>query len=66
MTRELRAAGGLLKATVGADFDTPGGAAPNCLFLSYWGQHERTVKVALTGSLHGIYLLMMGTTLPPM
>ena len=66
MTRELRAAGGLLKTTVGADFDTPGGAAPNCLFLSYWGQHERTVKVALTGSLHGIYLLMMGTTLPPM
>jgi hypothetical protein len=60
----LRAAGGLLKTTVGVDFDTPGGTSPNCLFLSYWGHHERAVKIALTGRAHGIYLLMTGTTLP--
>jgi hypothetical protein len=60
----LRAAGGLLKTAVGVDFDTPGGSAPNCLFLSYWKQDEPTAKVALSGRAHGIYLLMAESTLP--
>jgi hypothetical protein len=60
----LRAAGGLLKTAVGVDFATPGGSAPNCLFLSYWKQDEHAAKVALRGRAHGIYLLMAGSTLP--
>jgi hypothetical protein len=60
----LRATGGLLKTAVGVDFATPSGSAPNCLFLSYWKQHERAAKVALSGRAHGIYLLMAGSTLP--
>jgi hypothetical protein len=60
----LRAAGGLLKTAVGVDFATPGGSAPNCLFLSYWTQDERAATIALSGRARGIYLLMTGSTLP--
>jgi len=60
----LRAAGGLLKTPIGVDFATPGGSAPNCLFLSYWKQDEPAAHLALSGRAHGIYLLMAGSTLP--
>jgi hypothetical protein len=60
----LRGAGGLLKTPLGVDFATPAGSAPNCLFLSCWRQDERSVKIALNGRAHGIYLLMAGSTLP--
>jgi hypothetical protein len=60
----LRGTGGLLKTSVGVDFKTPAGAAPNCLFLSHWKQDASTTKVALTGRAQGIYLLMTGSTLP--
>jgi hypothetical protein len=60
----LRAAGGLLETGVGVDFATPTGNAPNCLFLSHWKQDESAVKVALTGRAEGIYLLMVGSTMP--
>jgi hypothetical protein len=60
----LRGAGGLLKTPLGVNFNTPAGAAPNCLFLSHWKQDEPAVKIALSGRAHGIYFLMAGTTLP--
>jgi hypothetical protein len=60
----LRAAGGLLKTGIGVDFATPGGSAPNCLFVSYWKQDAPAAKVALAGRAEGIYLLMAGSTLP--
>ena len=60
----LRAAGGLLKTGIGVDFATPGGSAPNCLFVSYWKQDAPAAKVALAGRAAGIYLLMAGSTLP--
>jgi hypothetical protein len=60
----LRAAGGLLKTAVGADFATPAGSGPNCVFLSYWKQDKAAVKIPLSGRAHGIYMLMAGSTLP--
>ena len=60
----LRAAGGLLKTAVGVDFATPGGSAPNCLFLSHWKQDVGAAKITLSGRARGIYLLMAGSTLP--
>lgn len=60
----LRAIGGLLKTPLGVDFATPGGNTPNCLFLSYWKQDATTAKVNLAGRAHGVYLLMVGSTLP--
>jgi hypothetical protein len=60
----LRAAGGLLKTAIGVDFESPGGTAPNCLFLSHWTQEEHAAKIALGGRARGIYLLMTGSTLP--
>jgi hypothetical protein len=60
----MRSAGGLLKTGIGVDFATPGGGAPNCLFVSYWKQDAPAAKVALAGRAEGIYLLMAGSTLP--
>jgi hypothetical protein len=60
----MRAAGGLLKTSVGVDFATPGGSAPNCLFLSYWKQDEPVAQIPMSGRARGIYLLMAGSTLP--
>lgn len=60
----MRAAGGLLKTSLGVDFATPEGAAPNCLFLSYWRHDEPAVNIPLHGRARGIYLLMAGSTLP--
>jgi hypothetical protein len=60
----LRGAGGMLRSSVGVDFFTPAGTAPNCVFVSYWKQDRPAVKVPLTGHARDIYLLMAGSTLP--
>jgi uncharacterized protein DUF4450 len=60
----LRGAGGLLRTPLGVNFATPGGSAPNCLFLSHWKQDESAADIALIGRAMGIYLLMAGSTLP--
>ncbi len=60
----VRAAKGMLRTALGVDFATPGGSEPNCLFLSHWDQDQESLKVALNGRAHGIYLLLAGTTNP--
>ena len=54
----------MLKTPLGVDFATPAGKQPNCLFLSYWQQHQPSQKIALHGRARGIYLLMAGSTTP--
>jgi hypothetical protein len=60
----LRGAGGMLKTPLGVPFRTPGGTAPNCLFLSQWQQDKAAVEIPLAGRAEGVYLLMTGVTFP--
>jgi hypothetical protein len=59
----LRAAGGVLKTTLGVEFRTPPNG-PNCVFLSQWKGDATSAEVPLAGRAKAIYLLMTGTTYP--
>jgi hypothetical protein len=62
--RGLRAQGGELQTPLGVPFRTSAEAAANALFLSYWAQDEKRVRVPLSGRATALYLLMTGTTYP--
>jgi hypothetical protein len=60
----LRRAGGTLKTPLGIPFQTPVGAAPNCILLSYFHPNRTSVELPLSGRASGVHLLVTGTTLP--
>jgi hypothetical protein len=61
----LRSVGGHLQTQAGILFAAPSGPlSPNCRFLSWWHQDERSIEVPLKGSASALHLLMTGTTNP--
>jgi hypothetical protein len=61
----LRSSGGKIQTPAGIFFSTPAGALrPNCRYLSWWQQDERSIEVPLTGNATALHLLMTGTTHP--
>ncbi|ADW71121.1 alpha-L-rhamnosidase (plasmid) [Granulicella tundricola MP5ACTX9] len=60
----LRSLNGELRIPYGPTFRTPGGAAPNCLYLSHWQQDKPTIRIPLKGSAKMLSLLLAGSTFP--
>ncbi|WP_420236579.1 DUF4450 domain-containing protein [Telmatobacter bradus] len=61
----LRMAHGQLQTPMGIPFATPADPVqPNCRFLSWWQQDERSFELPLQGHAAALHLLMTGTTYP--